>query len=49
VNRFRLVAGVLGIALAALGVGLDSRPLVWAACVLLGASVVLRLILRSRR
>jgi Flp pilus assembly protein TadB len=48
-NRLRLVAAVLGIALAAIGVGLDSRPLVWVACAVLGASVVLRLILRSRR
>jgi hypothetical protein len=48
-NRLRLVFGLVGIGLAALGVALDSRWLVWAACGLLGTSVVLRFILRSRR
>ncbi len=45
---FGVYSAVLGFLLAGAGVALDNRPLVWAAMVLLGAALAIRLVLRRR-
>jgi Flp pilus assembly protein TadB len=47
-RRFKRFLAVLGFTLAAVGVALDQRLLVWAAMIVLGAALGLRLWLRRR-
>lgn len=44
----RLFAAILGFLLAAAGVALDNRYLIWAAMAVLGTALVLRIYLRRR-
>lgn len=46
--RAKLYLAVLGFCLAAAGIALDNRPLVWAAIVVLATAMALRLWLNRR-
>lgn len=47
-RRLKLFLAVLGFVLAAVGIGLDSQPLVWAAMGVLAVALALRFWLRRR-
>ncbi len=46
--RIRLYAALLGFVLTAVGIALDSRPVVWAAIAALGVALGIRLWLAKR-
>jgi hypothetical protein len=48
VSQLRLALSVIGLVIAVGGVIRDDRRLVWAAIALIGASIVLRIIVRRR-
>jgi Flp pilus assembly protein TadB len=48
VNRIRLVLSLTGMVVAVLAIMLNDRRLVWGAIAVLGASLLLRLVVRRR-